>query len=257
MKRQLIILGLIILVFVCLSFFQPGLKNFFYSFSMPGQNILSYIGKNLSLIFDVFLKAGIRQKENQALQKENQALKGRLDYLRELERENNFLRGALSLGLKKEFRLLLSEITFYNSNEDLLVINKGKDDGVTKDMAVITAERVLIGKTGEVYNGFSQVILTTNQESNFPVKVAEKDFSAKAKGEGEGRLLLDFIPRDKEVESGNLIFSAGLDGVFPKGLLVGEVKTVQKSDLDTYKKAEIKPAFSVSDLSVVFIILDY
>jgi rod shape-determining protein MreC len=257
MKRQLIILGLIVLVFVCLSFFQAGLKNFFYSFSMPGQNIFSYVGKNLSTAFDVFLKAGIRQKENQALEKENQALKGRLDYLRELEKENNFLRGALSLGLEKEFKLLLSEITFYNSNEDLLVINKGKDDGVTKDMAVITAERVLIGKTGEVYNGFSQVILTTNQESDFPVKVAEKDFFAKAKGEGEGRLLLDFIPRDKKVESGNLIFSAGLDGVFPKGLLVGEVKTVQKSDLDTYKKAEIKPAFNISDLSVVFIILDY
>jgi len=86
-------------------------------------------------------------------------------------------------------------------------------------------------KIALVYDGFSQVSLITNEAVGFAVDIQDRDCMAKTKGAGNGVFILDLIPREKEISAGDSVSTAGQEAGLPKGLLVGEITEVQKSDL--------------------------
>ena len=112
-----------------------------------------------------------------------------------------------------------------------------------------------MGKIGQAYDDFSRVELISNIKSVFSVKFQESGFSGVAKGVGNFELLLDFIPQDANIIVGEQIVTANLDRIFPKGLLVGEIVNIQKSDLASHQKATIKPGFELGQMESVFVIL--
>ena len=77
------------------------------------------------------------------------------------------------------------------------------------------------------------------------------------KGLGNFNLLLDLIPLEKEVSPGNIIITSCLSGIFPDNLLVGEIKKVKKTDLESFQQADIEPIFDISKSRNVFIIIEF
>jgi len=77
-----------------------------------------------------------------------------------------------------------------------------------------------------------------------------------AKGKGSLRLFLEFIPQEKEIRVGELIITTSLGGIFPKGLLVGEIEEVFRSDIEPFQKAKIYPFFDLEKIENLFIITD-
>ena len=77
--------------------------------------------------------------------------------------------------------------------------------------------------------------------------------------EGKGSLKLGFklIPKEDEVKEGDIVLTAALGGSFPKGILVGEIEKVRKSDAEPFQEGEIKPYFTKADLKLVFIITNF
>jgi len=256
-KGQILIFLLTILLLFSLGFFQKKVENFFYLLLKGPQRVIFRAGDNLSSFFEAFFRSGYLEKQNEELLFENQKLKSEVVFLKGVEGENKILREAFDLGLKDDFDLILSEIILRNPSQDFVLINKGINDGVKPGMAVITSQKILVGKIKEAQESFSEVVLTTNRENSFPVRIQEKEIMAQAKGEGVSQLSLDFIPRDKEVEVKDVVVTTGLETTFPKNLLVGEIESIEESDLTTYKKAKLKPAFDLKDLESLFIVLDY
>ncbi len=196
----------------------------------------------------------ILKKELEAVYLENQALRGRIAVLAELKKENEDLRSALNIGLEKDFELELAQITGKDVSQDSILVDKGSKDGILKGFPVITSQKILLGRIGEVYENFSEVILISNKDSSFDAKIQDKDASGIVKGEGNLRLYLDLIPKNKEISKGEFVVTTALGGIFPKGILVGEITEVEKTDIQPFQKAGIKPSFRIDGLDRVFII---
>lgn len=255
-KKKTLIFIIFIFCLVCLNILEKDIRNLFYLFSSPFQRIFFIIGQKISWPWESIFAFSQLEKEKNDLIAENQALKSELSFLKELKKENETLRETLGLGMHKDFKLLFADITSKNLSEDFILINKGSIAGMLPNMPVVTSQKILVGKVGKTYTNFSKVIIISNKQSAFPAKVQEKEIYGVIKGIGQGEVLLDLIPQDAEVQTGDKIITVALDNIFPKNLLIGEVKKVQKSDLAPYQKAEIIPYFDLKGLNALFVIIE-
>lgn len=250
---------LIILVFVAINLtgFSSHIKNFFFNLSSSSQKALWEAGENVSDFFGGILNSSYLEKKVRELELENQRLTGKIVSLEELGKENVSLREALEIGLEKDFQLEISQIINKDIFQDSLLIDRGAKDGISEGLPVITSEKVLLGRIGEVYRDFSEVVLISQKDSSFDAMVSEKDIFGAIRGEGGMGLLFDLIPQDRKISEGDIVVTAALGGIYPKGLLVGEIKEVKKSDVGAFQKAEVMPSFDLKSLERVFIIKDF
>jgi rod shape-determining protein MreC len=252
----------LILIVLFLNFYQEGfyqkkLKNFFYSISLPLQTTFWQAGIKVSDFFKTISNISNLKKQNEDLKLKNQELLSKIADLENLKNENESLRSALELGLEKEFNLVMARVISKDISEDVIEINKGAKDGISKDLPVITAQKILIGKISEIYENFSKVMLISDKNSTFSAKISGKETTGVIKGLGNFSVFLDLVPKDDEVLPKDLVVTSVLGNVFPEGLLVGEVKGVNKSDINPFQQALIYPFLSINELDQIFIIVNF
>ncbi|TQR19199.1 rod shape-determining protein MreC [Psychrobacillus vulpis] len=198
---------------------------------------------------------------------ENKRLKARLeDYaslqanVNDLEIENKELRKIVD---KEEnlraFNPIQSTVIARNPDqwEEKIIIDKGEIHGVEVNMAVMTSQG-LIGKVILTTPYTSTVELLSTQNPNYRVSavIADKEeVFGLIEGYDEQRkeLILKRIDSDFEVKKGQKVTTSGLGGIFPKGILIGEVSEVTTDDHGLTKLAYVKPAASFSILDHVII----
>ena len=245
----------VVIFFTIVSlFFLNNITNYFYFISSPIQNSLAYLGKETSYFFSSLNNQTYLKKENESLKKERRRMIAEIILLREIEKENEILRKAMDLEIDKDFDLIFARVSSFNFSEDFFIVNKGEDDGVSKGMSVINEKKVIIGQVFETHNNFSKVILITNKDSSFfDARVQRKEETMGiVKGEGEFKLILDLIPKEREIEEGDFIVSMG--GVYPEGLPIGRINNVLKIDTEPFQKAEVLPLFNPKTTRNIFII---
>ncbi len=255
-KRTIAALLLLLVLIAVFNFtgFSANIKNFFFCISSPIQKSFWQGGKNVSDFLSGVLDAGTLKKETEGLRLENKELLARIAILSELEKENEVLKQALEIGLEKEPELILARVTSKDISQDSVLVNKGEKDGVAEGMIVITGQKILLGRVGSVYNSFSEIVLISNKDSSFGARIPGRDIDGVIRGRGSSNLSLDLIPREKEIFENDVVITSVLGGVYPQGLLVGQVKTIKKSDVDPFQSAEIKPAIEINGLDYLFII---
>ena len=254
-KIKLLVIFFIILIVLSLNFWQDGVKNFFYSVSESISQRLWNEGDDSSDLMEGILERGDLKTENEELKKLNQELLARVAFLAKTEEENRMLREALGLELQKDFQLVLADILSKDVAGDSILINKGLEDGLAVEMPVINEQKVLLGQISEVYQNYCRVMLVSDPESSFPAEIQEKgEITGVIKGKGNFRILLEKILHDKEVNEGDVVITSSLGGIFPRGLLIGKVSKVQKSDIESFQKIEIAPLFDIEELRSIFII---
>lgn len=257
--KMAIIAFLIIALLVVINIFglTEGVKNFFYSFSSPLQKTFWKWGGGLSNFFGAIHDIKNLKKENTELSLKIQELLAENISLKEIEKENQSLREALNIGLEKEFKLGIAEITGKDISQDALLISKGKSDGLIQGMPVITRQKILLGRIDKVYNNYSSILLISNKRNSFDAKLAEKEILGLVKGRGNLKLSFDLVPKDKEIKQGDLIVTTSLGGLFPNGLLIGKIESVNKTDIEPFQNAEVSLMFNFNNLEKVFIILNF
>jgi len=254
-NKVLIILIIIILIFL-LNFFQKEVKSFFYFISSPIQKTLWTAGDNISDFFGGIIESKKIKEENEELESRNQELLVEIASLRELKKENETLRGALNIGLNKDFKLAFTQIISKDISQDFILINKGSKDGLSKDLPVITSQKLLVGRINEVYDHFSKVILISNKEGSFDAKISGNEVYGVVKGKGDLRVVLELVPRESEIKEGDLVVTTSLGGIFPSGILVGQIKKIRKSDIEPFQDAEIGNSFNIKNSEGLFVILN-
>ncbi len=256
-RFKFLVIILFILIVSCLFISQDGVKDFFYSKSLPIQEKFWDKGYRLSNIWKGFSNAEDLKLENQALRDRNQELLSENNFLEQLREENEILRNALDIGLEEKFKISLAEIVNVDFLRDYILINKGSEEGLAEGMTVINEQKVLLGKISEVSSNFSRVILISDQDSFFPVEIKGKEITATIKGKGGYLLSLQEIPREKEIEERDVVITTSLGGDFPEGLLVGEVKSIKRSDVEDFQSGEIVPFFSIETIKKVFVVTNF
>ena len=142
--------------------------------------------------------------------------------------------------------------------EEKIILNKGSTHGVEKNMAVMTA-RGLVGKITLVTPFTSEVELLYTNNSNYRVSALVQGEKGDVHGLIEGfeaernELILKRIDSSVKIEVGEKVISSGLGGIFPKGILIGEVTEITTDDFGLTKMAYVKPAADFSLLDEVII----
>jgi len=221
--------------------------------SAPIQKSFLSAGADMSSFLKFSFPGKDLQTTNQNLVLKNQELLSEISQMSELKKENETLRHALDIGLNEEFKLAFATVTSKDPFQDSILINKGKNQGIQDNMPVLTETKVVLGKVSEVYDDFSKVLLISDKSMSFDAQVYDSETKGVIKGEGNQKLMLDLVPQDKELKIGDLIITSSLGGIFPKGLVVGEIQKIEKNDIRPYQVAQIFPYFSLTNLQTVFV----
>ena len=253
---KVLIVFVLVLVVLAFGFYQKEVKNLAYGFSSAWQMAFWQAGERVSDFFEGVLKMGETREELDQSLLENQQLFSQIASLKEIEKENQTLREALGLGLEKEFQVELVYLVSKDISKDSLLVNKGAKEGILEGMPIITSSKVMVGRIGQVFEDFSEVILISSKESSFEAKIAGQDIFGIAKGKGSMKLFFELIPKEEMVSEGDLVVSSSLGGVFPRGLFVGKIKEVKKSDVEPFQTAKIILGFTIDNLDKLFIITD-
>ena len=196
----------------------------------PIQQVVSSPQSAWHWLTESFETRGALRSDNARLRAQVQQLQ--LQAMREdaLERENAELRGlrAALPPLIKHWQL--AEIISVETDplRQRIVINKGANAGVTVNQSVIDGSGVL-GQVARVGPFSSEVILITDPEHAIPVQVTRNNLHSIAVG-NEGELLLPYLASNADVQSGDLLITSGLGGVFPAGFPVARITGVHRDN---------------------------
>ncbi|MGB2630218.1 MAG: rod shape-determining protein MreC [Candidatus Omnitrophota bacterium] len=226
-----------VLVFLFLSFpsFTSGLKNISLRvFLIPEKvrvSLAQYFRSKNDLI-----------RVNRALQEELARLSLEAERLKDLKYENERLRELLDLKKELEFNTVSAEIIARNPNDWIgsIYINRGSADGIEKNSAVCSAKG-LLGKIVEVNKDSSSAMLMTHPNFRAGGMVRESRISGIVEGAGRGMVRMLYIPMDADVEEGSVVVTSGYSRIFPEGIGIGRIISVNKSKTGLYKYAVIKP----------------
>ena len=234
-----------------------GPESFFLKTSAPFQKASYSFNASLDKVFSFLQNVSDLEKTNQELENKNLKLEGKVAQLKEVVKENEFLRKQISLENNFKNELILAQIIGYDSvnSSRCLLIDKGLSDGLRKDMPVISAGNVLVGRILEASDSFSKVVLITDSSSLVNAFVQDSRLKGVVKGNGSGEVLIDLVLQEEDLTIGQAVVTSGLSGVFPAGLLIGQINNIFADDPEIFQKAAIEPAVDFQGLEKAFVIL--
>ena len=200
---------------------------------------------------------------------ENKILKSNIDRLELIETENIELKKELN-DMKKELKVdyALSDYNYLNATVisrnaatwyNNLTIDKGSHNGIKEGMVVINSTGV-IGKTVNVSAFSSDVRLITSTDTTNKISVTLVSGEKKLTGiinkydYKTGYLEIEGISNTDNVSVGDLVYTSGLGGVFPSGVLIGKVAEITTDVYDLSKIINVTPAADFSDINYVTVL---
>lgn len=255
-KKKAYFTLIFLFVFFLVFIFQNSIKNSIYSLTAPFQKFFWNFGRKISEFFSFYSNLSELKKRLKELEIENKKLRAEIEELRGLKEENEILKKGLKLKEEK-FEVLPAKVLGKDIDQDMILIDRGREDGVFEGQVVISAEKILIGKVSKVYKNFSKVSLISSKDFTLNVKISSKKIEGLAKGIGGLNLILTLLPKEEKIEKGEKVVSSDLGGQFPPEILIGEVEKVDTLDFKSYQEAKLKLGFSLSQLESVFLIKNF
>ncbi|MBI5913256.1 rod shape-determining protein MreC [Candidatus Azambacteria bacterium] len=191
-----------------------------------------------------------------ALREENQRLQAEVVRQAELARENEALRAQLGVDAARSRTLVDAEVIAFDplSFTNYAVINRGSRDGVKEQMPVIMPGDVVFGKITNVHETTSEVMLITDSDNKVSGTTISQNASGVLGGAKGGTLVLDLIEKSAAIALGELVVTSGLDGVYPRGLIIGRVLKIISEEEGIFQQAQLKAAYAETLPSTVFVI---
>ncbi len=144
-----------------------------------------------------------------------------------------------------------------------VIINKGHKDGIKINSAVL-ADGGLIGKVAKVDNSTATVLLITDPNNYIDIFVQRSRARALLVGTARKTVLrpsfylsrLEYLRRISDIHTNDVIVTSGLDQVYPKGIPIGEVISIEADEYGIFKEANILPFADISHLEEVLIVIN-
>lgn len=234
-----------------MSFFESLVVGITSPMQKALRGIIGGIG---SVWRGYFYLVGLQQ-ENETLMRELQQLKLQMNRYREADLANQRLRALLNFKKSIATPLMPAQLVAFDPSGwfQTIVIDKGRNDGVVQDMAVVSAEG-LVGRVIGVSGHHAKVLLILDGNSAVDAFVQRSRARGVLVGLGRERCLLKYVQRNEDVQVGDRVISSALGGVFPKGLLLGTVEKVVRGSSGLFQRVEVEPAVNFSRLEEVMVV---
>ena len=193
--------------------------------------------------------------ENEKLKKSLSLAVEKINQCSEVENSNERLRSFLYFQKSSKTRVLAAEVIAKDPSSwfKTIVIDKGKADGVEKGFPVVVPEGQII----EASNNYSKVLLIIDRNSAVDALVQRTRARGIIKGESTSECILEYALRKHDINVGDTIISSGLDGVYPKGLRLGEVSEITKRSSGIFQEVIVSPYVDFEKLEEVLIVLNH
>lgn len=259
--RSFIILSLLSIVLLTVSARMGTagpleiVRGGFSTITMPFRMAGSAIAMPFQGIGNIFSNLTADQQTLSDLKAENEQLRSRNAELEETNQSTQRLQGLLDL--KNNYNLQSTGARVISGSTDsfnnTIVIDKGTSSGLAVGMPVVDSGGV-IGQIIECGPTTSTVRLITDEKSGVAAMVQSSRAQGMLMGSASRQITLNLINTNQKVAVGDTVVTSGLSGVFPKGLPLGKVTSVEAAPGSLYYTIVIEPYGNVSSNEEVMVI---
>ncbi len=269
-KRVIWIVALAVALALCLSV-AAYVRGHSGSFVSEGADVvLSPLERGIASIANRLEDLYAYMYEFDRLEEENAQLRGQLAELEQALRdadaaneENARLRELLNLQQRhQDFQFESARVISWGSSNwsSHFTIGKGRASGLELYDCVVTEDGSFVGQIVELSKDSAVVQTLIDPDTSIGATVARSGAAGLAQGEfsqmTHGCLMLSYLPEGTEILTGDDILTAGSE-VFPSGLLLGRVITMESDPGGISEYAVVEPAADLARLTQVFVIKEF
>ncbi len=199
------------------------------------------------------------QERNRQLERNLAEIQVEIVRLREIEQDYYRLSDILNYAAERpDESLVTGDVIAQDTSSYLkwVIINKGARDGVAIGDPVIN-ELGLVGRVEEISANTSWVRLVIDPSSTVDGLVQNAQARGSVSGQIRSNLLMEFIPQEAVIETGDLVVTSGLGGTYPANIVLGQITTVIRETANPFQQAEMRPTVNFDDLQIVSVITNF
>jgi len=234
-----------------LEYILSRAQGFFYS-----------IGGSVRSSVDSIINFSNIKKENEELKKENNDLKKEIEELKSYGEQNERLRAMFDLADSKD------HYTFKGCNIihvggaggyiDQIVLDKGLKDGIKNGIVVVYLNE-LVGKVVRTLDEVCIVQLLTNENIRVSASINSRDDEtgiASGYRDNSNRAMCKFTTSiDVDVKIGDVIVTSGRGDIYPKGINVGIITSIEEDKVKLQKNCNVEPFTNINNLKEVYVVI--
>ena len=223
----------------------------------PIQRSISFLYYQTRNFFTHYIINVHASQENVTLKKEIKELKKRIHDLSEIERENKRLKEYLAFEKQDSYRKILAQVVAWDAISDFKVIriNKGLANGIRLQSTAITADG-LVGHIFRLTNNFADILTILDSNNRIDGIVQRSGIYGILQGNSEQKCIMKYVNRTGPVLLNDLVITAGIGNIYPKGLVIGHITRIERESYGTTQKIEISPAVDFSRLEEVVVLVE-
>jgi rod shape-determining protein MreC len=266
-NRPLVIALVAVMLLALLALLTSGDRTltFFESAAgtvlQPVQSFASRASDSIISFVESIFNTTDADLENQQLKVYVSQLEQSLNEMESLRQENERLKSLLSFAKSTPDLTYVTGMVIGRSQGiwfDTFTINVGRSQGVEKNMPVVNADG-LVGRVSEVGATWCKVIALVDSSTNVSVMVERTRDNGMVRGllqagTATDSLELYYLPSDSDLTPGDKIVTSGIGGMYPKGLVVGEVSEVSRSG-ESASNAIVIPAVDFRHIEEVMVVV--
>ncbi len=225
-----------------------------FAFS-PLQGAARWVQRGVSRAWFGYVYLVGAHAENEHLRRRVAELESDVIRLGELEQNNSRLLDQLKFRARLQGEVRGARVVGRDPQHWFrsLIVDLGSDDNLRSGLAVLAPGGV-VGRVTELGRTASRVMLLTDNDSGIAAIVQRSRAAGIVQGTREGGCQMNYLRRDVDVKVGDIVVTSGLDGIFPKGVLIGEVVDITLEHRDLLLSARIEPSVRLAELEEVLIV---
>ena len=229
----------------------------------PGQKLFGFIADGIAGYTEYFTKYDELVEENAALRERLATMQDEINDAKELERVNDWLYDYLELKRQHmDYDLVPASVTGRQSANymSVIMIDCGTKSGVRRDMPVVT-DGGIVGYVAEAGVSWAKVVTMCEAASSVGAVVERTGETGLVSGSyslaADGLLKMTYLSPDSDIKVGDRVVSSGYGSVYPRGLTIGYVDSVENDSVSQTVTATVRMAARLDELENVMVITAY
>ncbi len=222
----------------------------------PVQEGLASSRKNLASLWDNYIAIVNTSKENSVLKKQISRLESDLSSMEEIRKENLRLKRLMSYTEEQSYQKVMAQVVGWDSANEFKVIrlNKGTRHGI-RTMAPVVTDQGLVGYVYRASENYADVLTILDQNNRVDIVVERTRTHGIVEGVFNFKCALKYITRNEPVEVGDKLITAGVGGIYPKGVKVGMITDITKENFGMTLSIEVIPSVDFDKLEEVMVMI--
>ena len=262
----LIVAASIAVVFTAMSLlgYSSYIKTALHYVTVPVQKLSDAVGRAIDGYASYITEFDRLKKENEELKEQINGMMDEVQSAQAIREENDELRRMLEVKEEHlDYKFELADIVGHEDGNYMTVftLGRGKNNGIDKDMPIISANSGLIGRITDAGATWSKATSIVEMNSSVGAYVERSRANGIVVGDYElglqGLCKLSYLQSDADVKEGDRVLTSGIGSVYPRGLIIGTVIEVKYDESLRTKYAIVKPYAEISGLTTVTVITSY